>query len=545
MCIRDRYQRRVHGVGDNVGDCAGQCADLFESISAEIISAMILGATLAEEAGFSYNEKVCFMLFPLALHCLDMFASSVGAAFVQTKPGLPEYDVTYGPMEDPLDIMKKGYKVAMLIGISGFVLISYLFLSNSRSSSWINFALCGIVGCIVSYLFVEVTQYYTDYQYEPVKRIVQGSKTGPATNIIAGLSVGMESTALPVIIIAFGLITSYYLGEGSGILNKEGHKIGGLFGTAIATMGMFCTGVFILSMSGFGPIADNAGGIAEMSQQPHSVRAITDRLDAVGNVTKANTKGYSVGSASMACFLLFSAYIDEVNFISPVRFTIVDITVPEVFIGGLLGSMCVFLFSSWAIRAVGNAAQDVIKEVRRQFKENPEILENKVLPNYKVCVEIVARAGLREMIRPGLLSVLSPICVGLTFRYVGEYQGRELLGAKVVAAFLMFSTSTGILMALFLNNGGGAWDNAKKFIETGAEGGKGSYVHKAAVCGDTVGDPCKDTAGPSIHILIKLLSTITLVLAPLFIQALASFWTKVDLGFYSSFIHSFYGYVAL
>jgi len=280
---------------------------------------------------------------------------------------------------------------------------------------------------------------------------------------------------------------------------------------------MFCTGVYVLSMSGFGPIADNAGGIAEMSQQPQSVRNITDRLDAVGNVTKANAKGYSVGSASLACFLLFSAFLDEVNFISPVKLKVVDITVPEVFVGGMLGSMCVFIFSSWAIAAVGNAAQDVIKEVRRQFRENPEILEYKAEPNYGLCVEFVARAGLREMIKPGLLSVLAPIIVGYTFKIIGHYQERELLGAKVISAFLMFATSTGIMMALFFNNGGGAWDNAKKYVETGAVGGKGSEVHKATVVGDTVGDPCKDTAGPSIHILIKLLSTITLVLVPVFL----------------------------
>eukprot|EP01017_Pseudomicrothorax_dubius_P039345 TRINITY_DN6011_c0_g1_i2.p1 TRINITY_DN6011_c0_g1~~TRINITY_DN6011_c0_g1_i2.p1 ORF type:complete len:256 (-),score=63.01 TRINITY_DN6011_c0_g1_i2:155-922(-) len=255
-----------------------------------------------------------------------------------------------------------------------------------------------------------------------------------------------------------------------------------------------------------------------MSHQPATVRTITDRLDAVGNVTKANTKGYSVGSAAMACFLLFSAFIDEVNIISPKKFHVVDITTPEVFLGGLLGSMCVFVFTSWALSAVGNAAQDVIQEVRRQFADNPGLLEGEGQPDYKLCVEIVARAGLREMIRPGLLSVLAPIITGFIFKYAGVIQGKELLGAKVICAFLMFSTSTGILMALFLNNGGGAWDNAKKYIETGALGGKGSEAHKAAVTGDTVGDPCKDTAGPSIHILIKLLSTITLVLAPLFID---------------------------
>jgi len=508
-------------VGDNVGDCAGQAADLFESITAEILSAMILGATLAQEANFKTHEKVTFMLFPLTVHCLDIFASTIGMLFVKTKKGLPDYNPHYGDLEDPLDVMKKGYRVSMAIGVTGFFLICKYYLSADDSGvpgTWIKFAFCGVIGILVSYGIILVTQYYTDYNYAPVKTIVFGSKTGSATNVIAGLAVGLESTGLPIIIISSSIILAYYLGESAGIMNVHNQKnIGGLFGTAIATMGMFTTGVYVLSMSGFGPIADNAGGIVEMSQQPQKVRMVTDRLDAVGNVTKANAKGYSVGSASMACFLLFSAFIDEVNFVSPVKLTQVDITIPEVFIGGMLGSACVFVFSSWAISAVGNAAQDVIREVRRQFREYPEILEGKVDPNYKYCVEIVAKAGLREMIKPGLLSVLAPIVVGVLFKLIGLYQQKELLGAKVISAFLMFSTSTGILMAIFFNNGGGAWDNAKKYIETGAVGGKGSETHKAAVVGDTVGDPCKDTAGPSIHILIKLLSTITLVLVPVFI----------------------------
>ena len=292
--------------------------------------------------------------------------------------------------------------------------------------------------------------------------------------------------------------------------------IGGLYGTAIATMGMFASGVYVLSMSGFGPIADNAGGIVEMSEQESSVRDITDMLDAVGNVTKANTKGYSVGSASLACFLLFSAYLDEVEMMTGKEFKVIDIAVPEIFIGGLIGSMTVFVFSAWAIAAVGVAAEEVIKEVRRQFKENPGIRTFEVKPNYKQCVSIVNQAGLKQMLKPGLLAVLSPITVGVMFRMVGTYKGRDLLGAEALAGFLMFATSTSILMALFLNNGGGAWDNAKKYVETGKFGGKGSETHKAAVTGDTVGDPCKDTAGPSIHILMKLISTITLVLVPLF-----------------------------
>lgn len=339
---------------------------------------------------------------------------------------------------------------------------------------------------------------------------------GHATNIITGLSVGLESTGLPVIVISVAIISAYYLGEASGLTNEQGKLIGGLYATAIATMGLFSSGVYVLSMSGFGPIADNAGGIVEMSGQDESVRDITDRLDAVGNVTKANTKGYSVGSASLACFLLFSAYLDEVQMMTGEVFQTIDIAVPEVFIGGLIGSMTVFVFSAWSIRAVGNAAEDVIKEVRRQFKEHPGILTYEEKPDYKRCVSIVNAAGLREMVKPGLLAVLSPLVIGFLFRIIGNYRGRPLLGAEVLAGFLMFATSTGILMALFFNNGGGAWDNAKKYIETGKYGGKGSEAHKASVTGDTVGDPFKDTAGPSIHILIKLFSTITLVMVPVF-----------------------------
>lgn len=339
---------------------------------------------------------------------------------------------------------------------------------------------------------------------------------GHATNIITGLSVGLESTGLPVVVISFAIIGAYYCGEASGLKDSDGKLIGGLYATAIATMGMFASGVYVLSMSGFGPIADNAGGIVEMSGQDESVRDITDRLDAVGNVTKANTKGYSVGSASLACFLLFSAYLDEVSMMTGETFKSIDIAVPEIFIGGLLGSTTVFVFSSWSIRAVGNAAEDVIKEVRKQFKEQPGILTYEEKPNYKRCVSIVNEAGLREMIKPGLLAVISPIVVGVTFRFIGAYRGRVLLGAEVLAGFLMFATSTGILMAMFFNNGGGAWDNSKKYIETGKFGGKGSEAHKASVTGDTVGDPFKDTAGPSIHILMKLFSTITLVLIPVF-----------------------------
>jgi H(+)-translocating pyrophosphatase len=450
------------------------------------------------------------------VHTLDLIVSTIAIFIVRTKPGSPVYKEDYGELEDALDIMKRGYYASLLMAVVGFYFITQQFLDIPGTNSAMNFFYCGLVGMGVSFMFVRLTQYYTDYNYPPVRAIAESSQMGHATNIIHGLSVGLESTGLPIIVISIGILVSYYLGESSGITNSQGQ--GGLYGTAIATMGMFSTAVYVLSMSGFGPIADNAGGIVEMSGQDESVRKITDRLDAVGNVTKANTKGYSVGSAALACFLLFSAFLDEVSLLTKKEFKVIDIAIPEVFVGGLLGSMTVFVFSSWAILAVGNAAQDVIKEVRRQFRQHPGILTGDEKPDYKECVSLVARAGLREMIKPGLLSILTPILVGYIFKIIGSYKDMPLLGAQVLAGFLMFSTSTGILMALFFNNGGGAWDNAKKYIETGAHGGKGSEAHKAAVTGDTVGDPCKDTAGPSIHILIKLLSTITLVLAPLFVS---------------------------
>ncbi|KAJ6767474.1 K(+)-INSENSITIVE PYROPHOSPHATE-ENERGIZED PROTON PUMP [Salix koriyanagi] len=355
------------------------------------------------------------------------------------------------------------------------------FIQSKHLQHGIHFALCGLVGIITAYIFVWITKYYTDYKHGPVRALALASTTGHGTNIIAGVS------------------------------------LGGLFGTAVATMGMLSTAAYVLTMDMFGPIADNAGGIVEMSQQPESVREITDVLDAVGNTTKATTKGFAIGSAALASFLLFSAYMDEVATFAREPFTQVDIAIPEVFVGGLLGSMLIFLFSAWACSAVGRTAQEVVNEVRRQFIERPGIMDYKEKPDYGRCVAIVASASLREMVKPGALAIISPMVVGLLFRILGYYTGHSLLGAKVVAAMLMFATVSGILMALFLNTAGGAWDNAKKYIETGALGGKGSDCHKAAITGDTVGDPFKDTAGPSLHVLIKMLATITLVMAPVFL----------------------------
>jgi len=355
---------------------------------------------------------------------------------------------------------------------------------------------------LTSIAFVYITQYYTEYKYRPVLEIANASQTGPATNIISGIAVGFECTLMPVIAISIAILASYKI----GVAALPG---GGLFGTAVATMGMLGTAAYILAMDTFGPITDNAGGIVEMSQQPEEIRKKTDRLDAVGNTTKALTKGYAIGSAALAAFLLFSAYLDELrNLRAPLES--VNLSKPEVFLGGLMGAVLVFFFSGLAIKAVGRAASFVIQDVRQQFQEKPGIMKGTEKPDYGRTVDIVTRGALKQMVLPGLVAVGMPIAVGMFFKLFN-------VGAEAVAALLMIGTIAGIIMATFLNNSGGAWDNAKKYIETGALGGKGSPTHKAAVVGDTVGDPFKDTAGPSLHVLIKLLSTITLVLAPLFI----------------------------
>ncbi|CAL5443590.1 unnamed protein product [Camellia sinensis] len=499
-------------VGDNVGDCAARGADLFESIAAEIISAMILGGTMAQRC--KIEDPSGFILFPLVVHSFDLLISSAGIFSIR---GTRDSGVI-GAMEDPMTILQKGYSVTIFLAVVTFGLSTrWMLYTEQAPSAWLNFALCGLVGIMTAYVFVWITKYYTDYKHEPVRTLALASSTGHGTNIIAGVSLGLESTALPVLVISASIISAFWLGQTSGLVDDAGNPTGGLFGTAVATMGMLSTAAYVLTMDMFGPIADNAGGIVEMSQQPESVRAITDVLDAVGNTTKATTKGFAIGSAALASFLLFSAYMDEVATFAHVPFNQVDIAIPEVFVGGLLGSMLIFLFSAWACAAVGRTAQEVVNEVRRQFIERPGIMDYKEKPDYGRCVAIVASASLREMIKPGALAIVSPIVVGLVFRILGFYTGHPLLGAKVVAAMLMFATVSGILMALFLNTAGGAWDNAKKYIETGALGGKGSDCHKAAITGDTVGDPFKDTAGPSLHVLIKMLATITLVMAPIFL----------------------------
>lgn len=504
-------------VGDNVGDCAGRGADLFESISAEIISAMILGGQFASAAGV--KEVTGFVMFPLVIHAFDLVLSGLGVVTINTRGGLHDFfgapHTTLGKYEDPLVILKRGYSVSIVLALFFFTMASRCMLHVEEApDAWWHFALCGVVGIVTAYLFVLITQYYTDYNFSPVRSIVEASKTGSGTNVIAGIGVGLMSTGFSILTVSCAILSTYYLGKTSGITNDAGTINGGIFGTAVGTLGMLSTAVFILAMDVFGPIADNAGGIVEMSGQPEAVRDITDQLDAVGNVTKALTKGYAVGSASLACFLLFSAFMDEVTQFSAVPLKSIDISVPEIYVAGMLGAMLVFVFSALAITAVGNAAAEVVKEVRRQFKDRPEIMTGGQLPDYHQCVSIVSARALKEMIAPGALAVFFPLIVGWGFKYLGSLTGQPLLGPQCLTSFIMFATCTGILMGMFFNNGGAAWDNAKKYVETGKYGGKGSDCHKATITGDTVGDPFKDTAGPSLHVLIKMLSTMSLVIAP-------------------------------
>jgi K(+)-stimulated pyrophosphate-energized sodium pump len=510
-------------VGDNVGDCAGRGADLFESTAAENVGAMVLGAALYPVFGLKG------IIFPLVIHAINLIASSIGVLFVRCREN----------ESDPMRALNKGFYITSAVALAGLAVAVYTMLQGR----WWLLA-SGAVGLATAFLFVFITEYYTETRYRPVQDIAKASTTGPATNIIIGLAVGMETPALPVAVISAALLLSYYFGV-RGLADADiPFYAKGIYGTAIATMGMLSCAAYILAMDTFGPITDNAGGIIEMSNQPHSIREKTDKLDAAGNTTKALTKGYAIGSASLAAFLLFSAYLEEIreivvhkvadaHGIMPANwsFTNINLASVPVFVGALIGAALTYLFSSLAIRAVGNAAETVIKEVRHQFKENPGIMAGTSKPDYARCVHIVTGAALREMVLPGALAIITPIAVGVLFRFFNNTYSASvvlnvptingvpvnLCGAEAVAALLMVGTISGVLLAMMMNNGGGAWDNAKKFIESGHYGGRGSEAHKAAVVGDTVGDPFKDTAGPSLHVLIKLLATITLVMAPLFV----------------------------
>jgi K(+)-stimulated pyrophosphate-energized sodium pump len=513
-------------VGDNVGDCAGRGADLFESTAVENIGAMILGVAIFLATG---SKNPAWIFFPLVVRAFGLVASGIGLMFAGG-----------GDIRNPMRALNRGYFVAAVLS----AIFMYFVTQSLLGSVWL--ALAGEVGLVTAIAFVFITQYYTAGGGRPVQEIARASLTGPATNAIAGFAVGFETTGSTAITIAIALFLSYLFGENfahdAGLANAT---IGGIYGTAVATMGMLMTAAYILAMDTFGPITDNAGGIVEMSGQPESVREVTDALDAAGNTTKALTKGYAVASAALAAFLLFSAYLDKVGQVLQARVQAgadvatveacvglpstatppqllagadacahqVNLANLDVFIGALLGTMLVYVFSSLAIRAVGRAGSKIIEEVRRQFREDPGIIAGTSRPDYARCVDITTRAALREMIAPGVLAVGVPVIVGL------------VLKEHAAAGMLMVGTIAGVLLATILNNSGGAWDNAKKFIEDGDMKGydgqiikKGSPAHAAAVSGDVIGDPFKDCAGPSLHVLVKLLSTITLVLAPLFIS---------------------------
>jgi K(+)-stimulated pyrophosphate-energized sodium pump len=520
-------------VGDNVGDCAGRGADLFESTAAENIGAMILGVSL-----YVATHNIGWILFPLVVRAFGLIASMFGLLYI--RPSIvtePDKAAGKDPGEIAMNQLNIGYFITCGLSILGVFLGSFLLLNGNNITAtngvppWVWFGLAGTVGILLSIAFVFITQYYTAGTWRPVREIAAATLTGPATTIITGVAVGFECVALPVLAICVALFLSFFLGSQVVIHASNIPQIinpGGIFGTAVATMGMLMSCAYILAMDTFGPITDNAGGITEMGGGAESVRDITDALDGVGNTTKALTKGYGIGSAALAAFLLFSAYLDVLySFKHDPAVYRVDLANISVFIAALIGITLVFFFSALAIRAVGAAAKRMIEEVRRQFKENPKIMaenvEDRVAPDYARCVDISTRGALRAMILPGVIAVFTPIAVGV------------ILGPQAEAGMLMVGTMGGIVLALFLNNGGGAWDNAKKYIEAGylrvnEEGemvdrldpkgtvlGKKSEPHKASVVGDTVGDPFKDTAGPSLHVLIKLLSTITLVLAPLYV----------------------------
>ncbi|MDI6815255.1 MAG: sodium-translocating pyrophosphatase [Dehalococcoidales bacterium] len=499
-------------VGDNVGDCAGRGADLFESTAAENIGAMIIGVTLyiiSLKARFPPLIAVGWVLFPLVIRAFGMIASMFGILAVHFR----------SEQENPMTGLNRGYYVALALCMITMFFTCRVMFSSMCPGGWLWLTAAGLIGIVTSVIVVYITQYYTESRFSPTRRIAEASRTGPATIFVTGLSVGFETIMPTALTICVALGVSYLFGTIAGL--DIPWWVSGAYGTAVATMGMLMTCPFILAEDTFGPITDNANGINEFTGAGSEIRRVTDHLDATGNTTKALTKGYAMVSAGLAGFLLFQAYFDRALLFQGREGELfsVNLVCPEVLIGAILAIMMVFLFSSWGLRSVGEAASKIIEEVRHQIKADPGIMAGTSRPNYGKAVDITTRAALRGMIAPGLLPVLLPVAIGVTFRFIPGYDA-----SMAVGAFLMVGTFGAILMASFMNNGGGAWDNAKKYIEDGQlkdRAGnvipKGSLEHAAAVAGDTAGDPLKDTVGPSLHIVAKLIATVTLVLCPLWV----------------------------
>src|ERR1700724_3570425 len=457
-------------VGDNVGDCAGMAADLFETYAVTAIAAMLLGSLL-------FPGEVQYVLYPLILGAISMIATVIGTFFVRL-----------GRSTWIMGALYRGLGVSAVLALAGFLAVTLLIGLD------INLFWAAVVGVVVTVALVGITEFFTSADYPPVRLIARASTTGAATNIIAGQAIGMISTALPVLVIGGGILVSFFLNQ------QPSAGDFGLYGVAIAAMAMLSMTGIIVAIDAYGPITDNAGGIAEMANLPESVRNITDPLDAVGNTTKAVTKGYAIGSAGLAALVLFSSYTQEVGHARHVSF---DLTDPLVIVGLFFGGILPFLFGSLSMLAVGRAAGQVVVEVRRQFREIKGLMEGTAQPEYGRAVDLVTRAAQREMIVPGLIPVAAPLLVGFT------------LGPKALGGMLIGSIVTGIFLAIQMTSGGGAWDNAKKYIEDGHFGGKGTETHAAAVTGDTVGDPNKDTAGPAINPMIKVMNIIAILIAPM------------------------------